>query len=290
MASVKTFTLWFPPERLAVMNGRILLIGGLGALAATAPAQLLLQYFSWRHLFVAAGVVAAIAVALLIWIAPDDRAKTTKQPLGQQFRGFGTVFSSRLFWRVAVVSMLTQATFMGIQSLWAGPWLIDVAGLSRTAAANHLLIMSIAMVSGSLAFGHLGSRFSRAGQVPLLPFMAGVLSFSAVQFLLALGWSAHPLTLWVLFGFFGAAGSLAFAIVPRYFDSALTGRVITALNVLVFGFAFACQWGVGLIINLWPQLDGHYHPNGYRAGFAVCLALQLAALGWFWVEGARRRR
>src|SRR4051812_36176382 len=38
MGAIKAFTLWFPLSRLASLNGVYLGVGGLGALAATAPA------------------------------------------------------------------------------------------------------------------------------------------------------------------------------------------------------------------------------------------------------------
>src|SRR5581483_10581547 len=37
MGAIKAFSLWFPLSRLATMNGLFLAVGGLGALAATAP-------------------------------------------------------------------------------------------------------------------------------------------------------------------------------------------------------------------------------------------------------------
>jgi MFS family permease len=288
MASIKAATVWFAPHRLAAINGWVFFAGGLGALAATAPAQFLLNHTTWRHLFEAASGVALVAAGLLIWMAPPDAHDTKRESLQSMLRGLREVYRSRKFWRIAAVAMLTQATYMGIQSLWAGPWLIDVAGLGRQSAANYLLVMAIAITVGSIIFGKLGSHLARKGKLPVAPFVAGVLAFCGVQLALALGWRAEPLLAWTLFGFFGTAGTLAFAIVPHYFPAALAGRALTALNVLVLALAFTCQWGIGAIIHLWPPLDGHYHMLGYQAGFAACLSLELLALAWFfWDRRAR---
>jgi hypothetical protein len=62
----------------------------------------------------------------------------------------------------------------------------------------------------------------------------------------------------------------------------LSGRVSTALNLLVFVAAFSAQWGIGAIINMWPgTADGGYAPAGYQAAFAMPLLLQLLAVLWF---------
>ncbi|MDH3997382.1 MAG: hypothetical protein OET90_00960, partial [Desulfuromonadales bacterium] len=54
-------------------------------------------------------------------------------------------------------------------------------------------------------------------------------------------------------------------------------------NVLVFVAAFAAQWMIGVVIELWPQTaSGGYHADGYRAGFAIVLVLQALAAVWFW--------
>src|SRR5258705_8643671 len=39
MGAIKAFSLWFPLSRLATLNGFYLAVGGLGSLAATAPAE-----------------------------------------------------------------------------------------------------------------------------------------------------------------------------------------------------------------------------------------------------------
>ncbi len=64
----------------------------------------------------------------------------------------------------------------------------------------------------------------------------------------------------------------------------LSGRVTTAVNLLVFIAAFLGQWAIGAIIGLWPvDADGKYALAGYRSGFFVMLALQAVTLIWFFI-------
>ena len=90
------------------------------------------------------------------------------------------------------------------------------------------------------------------------------------------------LPLWMLFGFFGTTGILLYAVLPTGFPPEFVGRVITSMNVLTFGGAFASQWGIGAIINLWPEsAGGGYDPAGYRVAFAMMLSFQLFGLLWY---------
>src|SRR6185295_10766559 len=47
MGAIKAFTLWFPLNRLSLLNGLYLAAGGVGGLSATAPAQALLGPLGW---------------------------------------------------------------------------------------------------------------------------------------------------------------------------------------------------------------------------------------------------
>jgi hypothetical protein len=35
-----------------------------------------------------------------------------------------------------------------------------------------------------------------------------------------------------------------------------------------------------VIVSLWPAVGGCYHPDGYRAAFAMLFVLQLPAFAW----------
>lgn len=288
MAPVKATLMWFPSERVAAMNGWTFVLGFIGAIAATAPAQWLLQLTHWRGLFVSVAVLCALAVVALWRFAPEHPSTRNPPPMSARaWQTFWTIYRHPSFWRASTVAMTSQAVGMGIQTLWAGPWLRDVAGLDRTASANILLAGALASLVGSFVFGQIGSRLAREGRSPMQALLVGVSIFLVIQLLLVLGWHGMPTLVWVLFGVFSTSGGLVFSVVTRDFEPTLSGRVITALNVLIFSFAFACQWGIGAIINLWPSTGGHYDPNGYRAGFAAFLALEAVALAWFLASSRR---
>jgi sugar phosphate permease len=288
MSSIKVFTLWFPLPRLAAMNGWILFAGGLGALCATAPVEALLQLTDWRGVFRIAGFATFAAALAVFFIVPERATAGRHESLAQQLSGVGQVFASPLFWRLAAASTLFQSMNMAVQSLWAGPWLADVAGFGRAAVALHLLALGAATMFGFLFWGTAAARLAQRGVSTLSVFMAGAVAFLAVQLLLVFGVTTGALAIWIGWGFFGTASSLAFAIISQSFPMALTGRANTALNLLVFLTAFGIQWGFGVIVNLWPADGGGYRPGGYQAAFAVFLALQCGGLAWMLYSQRRR--
>ena len=218
------------------------------------------------------------------------RDRSSGGPVGdwrEQWRGLVDIYCSPVFWRIAPSSVLSQATFLAIQGLWAGPWLRDVAGLDKVAAAGILFWIAAAMVAGFLSIGQLAYRLSRRAVPPLAVTAVGMALFMGVQ--LALLFKLGPiLLLWVLFGFIGTVGTLSTAILTQAFPPTLAGRVNTALNVLVFVVAFTGQWGMGAIINHWPVVGNGYAESGYQWAFGLALMAQLVT--WVWLLLGWRRK
>lgn len=277
MSSIKVFTLWFPMQRLPAMTGWVFFSGGIGAMAATAPVEVALRLTDWRGLFMLAAGLTLLAAAAVFFVVPERASAGRHETLRQQLRGMSQVFGSIAFWRVAASSALFQAVNMAVQGLWAGPWLADVAGLDRSAVALNLLGLAAATTTGFLFWGLAASKLARFGVTPLVLFKFGAAAFLGVQLLLVLGVTTGASLLWIAFGLSGTSGSLAFSILSQAFPVAMTGRANTALNLVVFLCAFACQWGFGWIVGLWPAAQGGYHPDGYSAAFAMLFVLQLLA-------------
>ncbi len=289
MAAIKAYTLWFPQRLWPRVNGLHLAAGGCGALTATLPVEWALGVTDWRGVFLALAVVSAAVAAAVFFVVPERPRPAAAAPAGGPMAGIAEVFTSPDFWRVTPLTVVSQMTFMGIQGLWCGPWLRDLAGLDRAGVAGVLFWMAAAMTVGYVVIGLVTERLARVGVAPMTTGVWGMTLFMIVQALLAwapIGW-ATPL--WMLFGFVGTSGVIPYPALAACFPAHLAGRVSTGLNVLVFVAAFAAQWGVGAVIALFPvSADGRYSPEGYQASFVVLLALQAAGLAWY-LAGLRRR-
>ena len=290
MSGIKANVIWFPLSRLGSMNGWMFFSGGLGLIAATVPVEIAIKLTNWRTLFVVLAALTVCASLLIFFVVPERDQPNEPEPLVAQLGVLARVFLERRFWQIALAASTLQSTNMAVQGLWAGPWLRDVAGLTRDAVAFHLLVMAVATTIGFLFWGNFATRLNRRG-VPLSTvYIAGTGVFLAFQLLVTLGLTRGALLLWAGYGFFATAGSVSYAILPNRFPTALAGRVNTALNAMVFTWAFVVQWGIGAVIGLWPATAAGYDPQGYRAGFALFLVIQVSAWTWMLVEARRSAR
>jgi MFS family permease len=290
MSSLKTFVLWFPLRRLPAVNGWVMAAGGIGALAATTPVEAALHLTSWRGVFAGLAVLTGLTAVAIFLIVPEHPATSHRSDWRAQWQGVVEVFTSRIFWRLAPLGALALGAHIAIQGLWAGPWLKDVAGFDRALTAHYLFWAAAGMVAGFLSLGTLTYWLNRLEVPPTVVAVVSMVVFIGIELALTFGYTGTPLLLWIAFGFFGTASTLSYAILSQAFPPGLAGRVNTAFNLLVFISAFVMQWGLGAVIGLWPRTAvGGYAPAGYSAGFGLVVALQIAALGWFWYAGATRK-
>lgn len=293
MAAFKAFAMWFPGDRLPVINACLLAFGALGAVSATVPVEWFLARADWRWLFAGLAGFSLVVSGAIFAAVPDHRAPPGDTTFTAQLAGLARVFRDPFFLGLAPLAAISMGSSLAIIGLWSGPWLRDVAGLDRAAVAGHLLIVTAAMGIGFLAVGILTQRLTRAGLQPMTVAGVAMTGFLAALIALALG-TTNAATLGPLlaaFGLFAAAGSVAYSVLSQHFPRDLAGRANTALNVLVFVCAFAVQWGVGAVLGIWEDPGSRdYDPVGYRVAFGAVAALQAVALAWFVRAWLRQRR
>lgn len=286
MAAFKSYVIWFPEKLWPRINGLQMAAGGLGALSATTPVEWLLQMTDWRGLFLLLALLSFCVALGIFFIVPDKKSQKNHESFSSQINGIKQVFKSWNFWRIAPLTTMTQACHMSIQGLWEGPWLRDIAGMPRPQVADVLFWTAVAMISGFICLGFIAEKLAQRGISILFTAVVGMSIFIGVQFLIVFSIPVPIYLLWILFGFFGTSGILSYAALTYSFPKALSGRVTTGINLLVFIMAFIMQWAIGVIINLWETTAaGNYHPSGYQAGFITVLSLQAAGLIWYLLSG-----
>ena len=279
-AGLKATVLWFPKERVALVNGWMVMLGALGAVTATTPAEWALSWIGWRDLFEWLAIAATV-IAAIVYLFVPDAAPASSANDGRPFAGLREIYADSRFWRLAPLSATTIGTAWALQGLWAAPWLSDVEGLDRAALVNHLLAMAVALSIGALLLGVLATSLRRRNIQPQAVFGAVAALFIAMEVALILRWPLPSYVPWCFVAAVGAATVLSYAILADYFPKELAGRANAALNVFHIGGAFLVQELVGIVIDHWP-IEGTHHPMiAYQVAFGVVLAFQLIAWIWF---------
>lgn len=283
MASFKAVVLWVPEARRALANSIVMSGGAVGVILASAPMEWGVRLVGWRQSFVILAGATFVVALLILLIVPEKRgAAVAPSGFRAQLRDVARIYGDPVFLSLAPVLAIPAGAHIALQTLWAGPWLRDVAGFSRIAVGEGLFVMGVAFLVGVLASGVVADRMTRRGWSLLdvnLMFL-GVYFGSQVAIILEA--PIPPVLLWSLFAMTGHTAVLAYPWLAGHFGAALSARSNTAVNLLMFGFAFAVQYAVGWVIDLFPApAAGRYDPAAYRAAFGILLAIEISALIWF---------
>ena len=281
MASYKSSATWVPAERRSLANTAIMSMGALGVVVATEPTEWLVGLIGWRNAFLVFAGLILLAAGFILAAAPRKDTLTTPAPLKQQFGQMIAIMKAPLFWRIAPLLGLTSGVQIGIQTLWAGPWMRDVMGFTREEVARHLLFMAVAFMVGILSVGVIADRLARRGIGPMQVMLGFNLLYFAAQAVIVLRVEGLMFPAWLFVAAFGQVAVLAFPWFAAHIGKELAGRANATINFTMFVAAFASQYLVGLIIGLFPASGTGYSPQGYSWAIGIFLAAQLLAYGWY---------
>lgn len=302
MAPLTTFRLRFSPQAQLRANSWMLMTGSLGMVASTLPVQWLLPLWGWRGLFWATAACLLVAMAVMAWVVPSDRAPARRAHGGRApqsprpttgesslhratpdpalSRGYGAVFTNPVFLRSAPLGFVNYGGLIAVQSLWAGPWLTRVAGWDPGQAAQGLFLINLGMLLAFMFWGAVMPWVVRRGLTA-----AGLIALGLPLNLAAIAWivlDPHPAgaVMWALWCVSMSFVSLSQPAVGQAFPAHLAGRALSAFNLVIFSGVFAIQWGIGLVVDLLVG-RGWSDPQAFRGAFGMFGACCGLAYLWF---------
>ena len=288
MAGLKAIVTWFPKDRIAFVNGGMIMLGSLGAVTATMPTDWLLNLIGWRDLFGLLTIMTVVTAGLIYFVVPERGEVPKSSASSGKPLTLRSIFSDPRFLRIAPLSATCIGSSWAMQSLWAGSWLSDVEGFDHQAVVNQLFMMAMGISLGALLLGTMADRLRKRGITTevLLAVFGGL--FMLAELALVLRVPLPSILPWSVVSVVGAGTVLSYAIIADYFPVEIAARANGALNLAHFGWAFVVQYGVGLIVGNWSTQGGHYPVVAYQTAFGLSIVLQAIALIWFsvpWLRG-----
>jgi hypothetical protein len=178
------------------------------------------------------------------------------------------------------IGFFSYGGMIAVQTLWAGPWMVKVAGYDPLDAAQGLFWINVSMLCTFWSWGLLNPLLARRGFTTERLIAWGLpLSFVVLASTIAAG----PLAgagAWALFCMTSTFVSLAQPAVGMAFPPALAGRALSAYNLVIFAGVFTVQWGIGLLVDGFAAA-GLGTVGSFQAAMGVFLALSVASYGYF---------
>ncbi len=278
MAPLTAFRLWFKPENQLRASSWMLMTGSLGMVASTLPVQWLLPQTGWRPIFGLLAVMVLLAMVMIAWRLPNV---ATKPDTSNASQSVGLLASYRDIWqhpyfrRHLWLGFFSYGGLMAMQTLWVGPWLVQVSGLTAAQAATGLFWLNVCMLVTFWLWGSFNPTLTARGlHADKLISWGMPVSLLALALICALGAEVRWWH-WALFCVGSSFMSLALPAVGMAFPKAQAGRALSAYNLVIFSGVFVVQWGIGLLIDVFKGLN--LNPtDAYRAAMGVFLMCAVA--------------
>lgn len=161
MAPLTGFRRWLDPTAQLRANSWMLMTGSFGMMASTLPVQWLMPVIGWRPLFWALAALIALSMVVIAVVVPTWHRDDT--PGDGRSGSYAQVWRDPYFRRMTPIGFFSYGGMIAMQTLWAGPWLVRVAGYPPLQAAGGLFTINICMLAAFLSWGAFNPQLARRG-------------------------------------------------------------------------------------------------------------------------------
>jgi len=292
MAPLTGFRRWLDPATQLRANSWMLMTGSLGMVASTLPVQWLLPHVGWRGLFWALAAATLVCMAVLALTAPAWRQPAAEPEPGSidaVAPGYGIVWRHPYFQQLLPLGLVNYGGMIAVQTLWAGPWMVEVGGQTPAQAAAGLFGINLAMLAAFWLWGLVSPHLARY-QIRSEDLIAWgqPLSLALLLSIVLMGGQAGWV-MWALFCTTSTVVTLSQPAIAMALPPQAAGRGLSAFNLAIFLGVFLVQWAIGLLIDAF-SLTGWSEPDRFRAAILVFALACGLAYARFWRAWRRQGR
>jgi sugar phosphate permease len=288
MGSLKVFVLKFSPQQFATLSGALVSLGTLGSLLASSPLAYLTATVGWRYAFLYTGVITAILGCLAFWVFRDSSqirisSSKTEPDANMSLSMMGRLVLGNLsFWKIGFFSFFRYGTFVTLQGLWLGPYLMEAKGFSPIQAGNLIMVLSVGFIAGSSVSGYLLDRvFHSTKMTTLCGVSLYALSLIPLTGIADIKNPALFSVLFFLIGFFNSYGTFAFAHVKQLFPLRMSGTVTAGINFFSMAGAAILMPLSGKVIEVLTPGTRTDSPQAFHVAFLICFIGMAAAIVFY---------
>lgn len=291
VATMKLFASWFHPHEYGRVSSLLMAIGGVGWFTATTPLAWLAYEFGWRVSFVVIGSACLVFTLLAWWIIADKPTQKGMEAVCEEIAGnteagrtilsdLSVILKERHFWAIAVWFVFRGGALFGFFALWAGPFLMDVYGLSKGSAGGILSMIAFAMIFVSPIIGHLSDKTLKSRK-KVLVWSSVLNSLLFLWMALYFEYFSQPL-LYLLFFLMGvtisSVGTIAITSTKEFFPLEIAGTAMGTMNLFPFIGGIVFQPLMGYVLDKAGKTDGAYSSSAYKMMIWVYFLTSLFAL------------
>ncbi|TQS77332.1 MAG: MFS transporter [Methanomethylophilus alvi] len=243
---MRVLAVWFRKDRFATMNGIILLIGNVGAIAAATPMYEMTDALGIGEAYILLAAVT-VMVAACCWVivrdSPGDRGLGSLDAGAEERiparRAIATVLGGRMrFWPLAASMFFFFGTMMMWQASQAGSFYTNVYSYGEHDASVMVMMIGIGSLFGCPVGGVLSDRMLRSRKAVAMLGTGGYAAVWTAMWLTA-GRDAFSSEMFqgsmnFLFGIFSGFLVATVAQIKECFPSSLSAMSVACMHTFTF--------------------------------------------------------
>ncbi len=279
MGPLTGYRIWFADEYQQRANAWMLMVLSMGFVFSTLPVQILLPIIGWRWIFGGIAILILIIILLTLFFIPSWKNKINDD---QEINNgsLSDVWKNKFFISTIPLGLFNYGGMIAIQTLWAGPWMVRVAGYTPLESATGLFWINVTMLLAFFIFGYILPKITKLGFKTMRLMKIGLpVSYLFLLIIIISGENAGTIhfTMYILTSI---VLTLAQPAVALSFPTSLAGKSLTSFNLLIFVGTFIMQWGIGLVIDL-SQYLGKGETQSFQISFIVYLIICILSYSYF---------
>ncbi len=278
MGPLTGYRIWFADEYQQRANAWMLMVLSMGFVFSTLPVQILLPIIGWRWIFGSIAILILIVIVLTLLFIPKWKTENNNQE--KNVGSLSDVWKNKFFRSTIPLGIFNYGGMVAVQTLWAGPWMVRVAGYDPLKSATGLFWINITMLIAFFLWGYILPKITKFGLDAIKLMKYGLpISYTALLVIIISGESAGVIhfTIYILTSI---VLTLTQPAVAMSFSTSLAGKSLTSFNLLIFLGTFIMQWGIGLIIDL-SQYFGKGVIQSFQISFSVYLLICIVCYLYF---------
>ena len=279
MGPLTGYRIWFADEYQQRGNSWMLMIASTGFVFSTLPVQILLPVFGWRWIFGGITILIFIVIILILLFIPSWKNETDNNN-EKNFGSLSDIWKNKFFRSTIPLGLFNYGGMIAIQTLWAGPWMVRVAGYNPLESATGLFWINTTMLIAFFVWGYILPKITKFGLGTMKLMKFGLpISYLFLLVIIISGENAGAIhfTIYILTSIVLTLTQPAIAL---SFPASLAGKSLTSFNLLIFLGTFIMQWGIGLVIDMCRFL-GKGEIQSFQISFFIYLLICIFSYLYF---------
>lgn len=269
MGPLTGYRVWFEKKYQQRSNSWMLMVANIGFVTSTLPVQILIPVIGWRSIFIIIAALILISIVLISLFIPSWKTQINKVE-NTNIKSLSQIWRNKFFISLIPLAFFNYGGVQAIQTLWAGPWMLNVSGYNAIQSATGLFWINVTMLFSFLIWGYFLPKISSTRIESMKIVKLGLpISYLVLLVLIIMGEKAGA-TMFALYILSSIVISLTQPAIALNFPSHLAGKSLTSLNVFLFSGTFFVQWIIGLMVDFSRSLGANIVLS-YQISFSIFL-------------------